>query len=308
MRIPSLVVAMAIVAGVTGCAPASGGPLAGVSFYVNPYSSAAVAAAAEPAGEERDAFQLLADTPSAIWLLPEVYPSPAVTGYVRTIEMDARTSGTVPVFVVYGIPSRDCGNFSAGGTTAAAYSDWIAAIAEGIADARTVIILEPDSLALAPECGTVDAATAFLRDAVTRLAETSALVYLDGGHSRWLPATEMAPLLEAAGVADARGFATNVSNYNTTDEERAYGAELSDLLDGAHFVIDTSRNGNGSTGEWCNPPGRALGDTPSGVSDSGALDATLWIKSPGESDGTCNGGPAAGRWWPQAALDLVRGT
>ena len=108
-----------------------------------------------------------------------------------------------------------------------------------------------------------------------------------------------------AGVAQARGFATNVSNYNATDLEQAYAAQISSLTGGAHFVIDTSRNGNGSDGQWCNPPGRALGAEPS-VSPSGsAQDANLWVKPPGESDGTCNGGPPAGQWWRDYALGLI---
>jgi endoglucanase len=35
-------------------------------------------------------------------------------------------------------------------------------------------------------------------------------------------------------------------------------------------------------------------------------DAFLWIKAPGESDGTCNGGPSAGTWWPDYALGLAQ--
>jgi endoglucanase len=33
----------------------------------------------------------------------------------------------------------------------------------------------------------------------------------------------------------------------------------------------------------------------------------LWIKRPGESDGTCNGGPPAGTFWDAYAIGLVRG-
>ena len=36
------------------------------------------------------------------------------------------------------------------------------------------------------------------------------------------------------------------------------------------------------------------------------LDAFVWIKRPGESDGTCNGGPPAGSWWPEYALGLAQ--
>ncbi|SCF71261.1 endoglucanase, partial [Streptomyces sp. MnatMP-M27] len=73
-----------------------------------------------------------------------------------------------------------------------------------------------------------------------------------------------------------------------------------------------SRNGNGpAPGKndpqaWCNPKGRALGETPTVATGDKAIDAYLWIKRPGESDGTCKGGPTAGRWWPRYALDLAR--
>ncbi|MCZ2819818.1 hypothetical protein O2V63_05715 [Modestobacter sp. VKM Ac-2977] len=29
------------------------------------------------------------------------------------------------------------------------------------------------------------------------------------------------------------------------------------------------------------------------------------VKQPGDSDGTCRGGPTAGQWWPEAARELV---
>lgn len=47
----------------------------------------------------------------------------------------------------------------------------------------------------------------------------------------------------------------------------------------------------------------ALGLTATGEP---ALDAYLWIKRPGESDGECRGGPAAGQWWPEYALGPAR--
>ena len=127
-----------------------------------------------------------------------------------------------------------------------------------------------------------------------------------------------------------------------------------------HFVIDTSRNGQGpvdtakyasapynqtdsvvaslKSGNWCNPPGAGLGLRPSVNTGTALLDATLWIKVPGESDGSCDsaGGarawdygqynpwnlateaqshfdplwgmvdPAAGAWFPEQALQLAQ--
>ena len=125
-------------------------------------------------------------------------------------------------------------------------------------------------------------------------------------------ALALAKRLKAAGVAKARGFATNVSNFQSTKNERAYAAKVSKALGklgvkpkNRHYVIDTARNGRATAGaQWCNPPGQGLGVKPRWVGGS-RLDAYLWVKRPGESDGTCNGGPAAGTWWTEYALGLV---
>ncbi|MEO9119524.1 MAG: glycoside hydrolase family 6 protein, partial [Solirubrobacteraceae bacterium] len=55
------------------------------------------------------------------------------------------------------------------------------------------------------------------------------------------------------------------------------------------------------------PPGRALGTAPTTNTGDPLVDALLWIKSPGESDGACHpGDPPAGEWWPAHALALAR--
>jgi len=41
------------------------------------------------------------------------------------------------------------------------------------------------------------------------------------------------------------------------------------------------------------------------VTDGSGLDALLWVKAPGESDGSCNGDPAAGQWFQSYAETLV---
>jgi len=104
-----------------------------------------------------------------------------------------------------------------------------------------------------------------------------------------------------------RGFSLNVSNFNWSVDEFDYAHAVAKALGGdAHALIDTSRNGAGSDGQWCNPPDRLIGEA-SGTLGDGVVDTNLWIKPPGESDGPCNGGPAAGSWWPTAAVELTRG-
>ena len=284
-------------------------PLRGETFYADPESLAAQAAAASAAAAADSAatgvLDRLAATPTAIWLTPEKYPSATVAATVSATLDAADASRSTPVFVVYGVPNRDCGSLSAGGLSATEYPLWVAEIAGAFAARSAVVILEPDALALATQCGNVDERVSEVAAAVDAFVSTRAIVYLDGGHSTWLPAAQMAGLLNRAGIAETRGFATNVSNYNSTVTERAYGEKLSSLTGDSHYVIDIGRNGRGSNGAWCNPSGRALGDAPSVVIDAGHLDAQLWIKPPGESDGTCNGGPAAGTWWPGRALELA---
>lgn len=126
-----------------------------------------------------------------------------------------------------------------------------------------------------------------------------------------------------------------------------------------HFVIDTSRNGRGpllierygkppynqppavlaglGNGAWCNPPELGVGHRPTTDTSVPLVDAYVWIKTVGESDGSCDiaGGvrawdyskynpwglvgdgqrhfdplwgmvnPTAGSWFPELALSLA---
>jgi endoglucanase len=295
--------------GAAPTAAADPNPLAELSFYSNPKSAASIAAAAAAAADPESAEAVtlgkIAEQPAAIWLLPEKFPLETVQADVAAIADAAAAEGTEPVFVVYGIPERDCGNFSAGGLSETDYPIWVSAIASALSTRAAVVILEPDALALASECGNVPQRVQQIQQGVTTFASTIATVYLDAGHSDWIDAATMADLLNQAGVQQVRGFATNVSNYNSNAAEQTFGEAVSALTNGAHFIVDTSRNGKGTNGEWCNPTGRAIGTLPQVSTDEGLRDAYLWVKTPGESDGTCNDGPAAGEWWNDRALQLA---
>ncbi len=88
-----------------------------------------------------------------------------------------------------------------------------------------------------------------------------------------------------------------------------YDANLGAAVPTTHFVLDTSRNGQGpfsaapfaaapfnqpasviqtlNNANWCNPPGRGVGLRPSANTGVSLVDAYLWVKVPGESDGRC---------------------
>jgi endoglucanase len=294
-----------VAAGTQARSSAPGNPLAGDRFFgPNP---GAAQAAAQLEGHDPGAAALLADmasVPTATWVGAW---DRDVTGVVRQRVAEARAAGAVPVFVAYAVPGLDCGGYSAGGTSSPqAYTSWVQGVAAGIGNAEAVVVVEPD--ALAQLCGDANQRLGLIRSAVQTLeANPGTHTYVDAGHSGWVPAGTMAERLRAAGVDEADGFALNVSNFQTTPANVTYGNAISAALGGAHFVVDTSRNGNGANGgEWCNPGGRALGERPTAATGESLVDAFLWIKRPGESDGQCNGGPAAGTFWTEYALGLAR--
>ncbi len=286
-------------------------PLAGRPLYLEPTGSATSQARAWSAARPADAelVRWISRQPQALWL-GDWHRD--VRGMVARRVRAARATGTVPVLVAYNIPERDCGQHSYGGAPdTAAYLRWIDAVARGIGPGPATVILEPDALAGMSCLPRRDRSSrvAAMSAAVDRLtAGGGTAVYIDAGNPGWVPARTMAGRLRSAGVARARGFALNVSGFETTARVTRYGTAISRRTGRAHFVVDTSRNGNGPhpQGVWCNPPGRALGAAPTTETGHPLIDAYLWIKRPGESDGTCNGGPPAGRWWPEYALDLAR--
>jgi endoglucanase len=281
-------------------------PMAAQPFFVDPNSAAMRAANADPASP---ALAYIATTPQAYWI-DQAVPAAAVTKYIT----GAQAAGAVPMLAIYALPHRDCGSYAAGGFGSGAdYRQWIDGVAASLGGTPATIILEPDALDMA-DCLSADQRQErfdLIRYAVGSLTrDPAAAVYIDAGHSRWLSAEEIAARLNQVGIAQARGFSLNTSNFFTTDEEIGYGETISGLTNGAHYVVDTSRNGAGpADGElyWCNPSGRALGVQPTTATAGAHADAYLWVKRPGDSDGSCGrGDPGPGHFVNQFAIDLAR--
>ena len=157
--------------------------------------------------------------------------------------------------------------------------------------------------------------------------------YWNGGP---LPAKIAELLGEWTGVAlSAYGEWSDDSDtpeLNTSGLNLRYANMLGATAPTTHFVVDTSRNGLGpwqfpagtypDPQDWCNPPGRGLGLRPTADTGDALIDAYVWIKVPGESDGECTRGlgaagttvdpewgridPAAGAWFPEQALQLAK--
>ncbi|CAL9553204.1 glycoside hydrolase family 6 protein [Streptomyces sp. Tu 3180] len=284
-------------------------------FWVNPDGTAArQVAALEKAGKKEEARQLrrIAEQPVGEWISPE-NPREQARGFTEAADEAGRTA----LLVLYNIPHRDCGQYSQGGAADGnAYRAFVDDVAEGIGDRPATVILEPDAvLHLVDGCTPEEFHEErydLLKGAIAKLKGLkNTKVYLDAGNAGWGNPDQIFEPLKWAGIDQADGFSVNVSNFYSTEDSIAYGKQLSAKVGDKPFVIDTSRNGNGPYTEgaaderWCNPPGRALGETPTVKTADPLVDAYLWVKRPGESDGECKGGPKAGQWWEEYALELA---
>ncbi|MCT9079402.1 glycoside hydrolase family 6 protein [Streptomyces fulvoviolaceus] len=285
-------------------------------FWVNPAGNAAKQVATyDKAGKDDDAEQIrkIAEQPTGQWIGTE-NPEQEARGFTEAADKADRTA----LLVLYNIPHRDCGQYSQGGAADGnAYRTWIDGVAAGIGDRSATVILEPDAVLHLVDGCTQDEFHEerydLLQGAITKLKSLkNTQVYLDAGNAGWGHPDQIFEPLQWAGIDKADGFSVNVSNFYSTEDSIKYGKELSAKVGGKHFVIDTSRNGNGPyTGgdadeRWCNPPGRALGETPTTKTADDLVDAYVWVKRPGESDGECKGGPKAGQWWAEYALKLAK--
>jgi cellulose 1,4-beta-cellobiosidase len=159
---------------------------------------------------------------------------------------------------------------------------------------------------------------------ISNFQQKNVALYIDAAHSNWLgwtgnlePSAKLfKEVIEIANNATGtenkiRGFATNVSNYNgynpsTPDKiygpgpdnaqwsELRYAQALAPFLEAeglpAHFIIDQGRSGQQNIreqgGHWCNIDDSGFGIRPTTETGSEIVDALVWVKPGGESDGT----------------------
>ncbi len=149
----------------------------------------------------------------------------------------------------------------------------------------------------------------------------------------WNGGPEGTAIADLLGAWNGVGLSAGVWSDTATDpalNTSGINARYAGITGTAHFVVDTSRNGQGpwtapageypDAQEWCNPPGRGLGARPTTDTGNALVDAYLWVKIPGESDGQCARGlgptgtvdpewgivdPGAGQWFTQQAAELL---
>lgn len=266
-------VGLVSLAGLAGLAGAAG--IVGGTTFRDPQpnhvtESMDQAARLEAAGDDApaEALRRLASTPQADWMVSGT-PEQVRQQVHRSTTSTAPEDGP-PVLVAYNLPFRDCAQHSSGGAAGVAeYKAWIDGFAAGIGDRTALVILEPDGLGQIPwytavtgEPGScrphdADRATAaadrlellnYAVDALKDLPGTR--VYLDGTNSGWLAVGDAADRLVRAGVERADGFALNVANFETTEQQLAYGTWVSKCI---HYGTTIDPGGYAACGNQYHP-------------------------------------------------------
>ncbi|KAK4657656.1 1,4-beta-D-glucan cellobiohydrolase cel6a [Podospora pseudocomata] len=325
--------------GASSTASYSGNPFLGVQQWANSYYSSEVHTLAIPSltGPMATKAAAVAKVPSFQWMDRNVTVDTLFSGTLADIRAANRAGANPPyagIFVVYDLPDRDCaaaasnGEWAIADGGAAKYKAYIDRIRHHLvqySDIRTILVIEPDSLANmvtnmnVPKCqGAANTYKELTVYALKQLNLPNVAMYLDAGHAGWLgwpanigPAAELfAGIYKDAGrPTSLRGLATNVANYNgwslssapsyTTPnpnfDEKRFVQAFSPLLIAAgfpaHFITDTGRSGKQPTGQlewghWCNAIGTGFGPRPTTDTGLDIEDAFVWIKPGGECDGT----------------------
>jgi endoglucanase len=308
-----------------GTDPQSPNPLRGLRWYVDPVEPAYRSYSTlfrKGRGRAASLMWRIAREPRFRWFGRWNRPvRRRVRNYLRCVA--AEQPGAIPLMVVMRHQGKGCGGYTGGGAAEDARTRaWYRSFARAVGGARVIIGFEPDSL------GTVDCLNPSRRDDRLRLLAYGvdvlsrlprATIYLEAGASDWEPAARTAKQLRRIGINKVRGFMLNVTHHDWTRNNIRHGLQISRLVGGKHFIINTSYNGRGPlhykkwinrakhmwrrVNVWCHPGLRGLGPAPTTATSNPRVDAYMYINRPGYSAGACNGGPLPiGTWWPERGL------
>jgi endoglucanase len=196
---------------------AEGNPFKNMKLWIDPDSLSMLTANSlrKKDPEKAKILDKIAQQPQAMWV---GHWNKDVKRYMEYVIGKTKADGAAPIFILYNVPGRDCGQHSSAGAieTADQYRRWIRKIATGVGQEKVVFVLEPDALGLldknenGAQCLTPEKQAerlAIIWDAVKVLRQNpNAAVYLDAGHAHWAPADVMAERLKKAGLEDANGF------------------------------------------------------------------------------------------------------
>jgi endoglucanase len=232
----------------------------------------------------------------------------------------AADPGSVPVFTTYFLYQH---GYCESASTILAYRSrferQVNEFAAAIGRRPAVVLMELDAIGSARCMERTGALRYWEGDIAYEIGKVAALphvvAYIEAGYADGNPAGWTARALRAVGAGRIRGFFTNDTHNDWTIREIRWGERVSRLTHGLHFIVNTATNGRGpllnrdpvhqGIENLCNAPGRGLGPRPSTRTGFALVDAFLWTGVPGNSAGSCHGGPPPGIFWPARAIALA---
>lgn len=229
------------------------------------------------------------------------------------------------VVVVYGLPNKDCeAKFSSSGSNKNAhdYKAFIQTLLDAnVNGERVVYLLEPDAVGLlaAEGCGTNLEYESNLAVAIDLLSSSGSDIYLDVGYWKLSNDDDARAVAKIVNSVDrqgkCKGIVLNTANYRSASEMNDCCRRFQRVSDKMYTcIIDTSRNylPPSNENEWCNTINTGIGPLPTTNTGYDALDAFIWVKPAGESDGECTGrtkdsmqgGPSAGKFFAENFVHL----
>ncbi|TMW55465.1 hypothetical protein Poli38472_010347 [Pythium oligandrum] len=206
--------------------------------------------------------------------------------------------------VVYGLPDKDCeageSRIGTRNKNSGMYQEFVSQLQQAVGDRKVLYVVEPDAVGLLASggCATQLGYKENVATAISTLSKNpNADIYLDVGH--WMLSSpsdlsNVASIVRSLMTAGRiKGISINTSNYRSNSELSSLCGNFRNAMSGTDLkcIIDTSRNYNGpsSQNEWCNYKGAGIGKVPTSDTGDANIAYYVWIKPPGESDGSCAG-------------------
>lgn len=292
-------------------------------FFVDVTKATVPAAtlAQEERWDDHDLLNRIVGTAQARWI-GSWSTNDAIANYARQVYEGAADADRTGLIAYYGLRDTTCEEAAADPAQGDAYLERTRVLVDQLpaSGAQAWIVLEPGLVTDLGACDS-DPRADWVGQAAAIIAQAGGAVYLDAGVVD--DPRAVAAGLERIDLAGVAGIAVGTNGYRAPSEQVALGEQALALLADAGVAVDSARTGPdpGQAGlgiivdtsrsgvpiadsEPCNPPEAGIGVAPELVGE-GALDARVWIKRVGESDGACEGGPTRGQFSQALALRLA---
>ncbi|MGL5811345.1 MAG: glycoside hydrolase family 6 protein [Nocardioides sp.] len=205
-------------------------------------------------GRKKRLLGRVALRPKALWftrsMTPDVVRKRVSEYIVKSQAGDPDTLVSMTIFGIEPWAGRTPCRSTLTSAQIASYQRWIDLIADEIADAHVLLVIQPDApkVFCTPRPAVPLSMMRYASETFGALPHAS--VYIEVGAADWLrdKPTKALEILLPAGIEAARGFALNSTHYDSTRRQIRFSAKIAHALEkrgisGKRAVINTAANG-----------------------------------------------------------------